>query len=45
LEHVATPWPENVAYVTMPNGMTMGPLPRLGNFVGWWQARHEELAF
>lgn len=45
LEHIATPWPENVQYVTMPNGKTMGPLPRLGNFVGFWQMRHEELAF
>jgi hypothetical protein len=45
LEHIATPWPENTQMVTMPNGKTMGPLPRLGNFVGFWQFRHEELAF
>lgn len=45
LEHVATPWPDNVQHVTMPNGKTMGPLPKLGNLIGWWQLRHEELAF
>ncbi len=45
LEHIATPWPDNVQTVTMPNGKTMGPLPKLGNFLGWWQMRHEELAF
>lgn len=45
LEHIATPWPDNVQYVTMPNGKTMGPLPKLGNFTSYWQMRHEELAF
>lgn len=45
LEHVATPWLENEQMVTMPNGKVMGPLPKLGNFVGFWQMRHEELAF
>lgn len=45
LEHVATPWPENIQYVTMPNGRSMGPLPRLGKFVGWLQLRHEVLGF
>lgn len=45
LEHIAQPWPENTQMVTMPNGKTMGPLPRLGNFLGYWQMRHEELAF
>lgn len=45
LEHVATPWPENQQHVTMPNGVTMGPLPKLGKFVGWLQLRHLELGF
>lgn len=45
LEHIATPWIENEHTVIMPNGKKMGPLPRLGNFIGWWQMRHEELAF
>ncbi len=45
LEHVATPWPENIQYVTMPNGKSMGPLPKLGKFVGWLQVRHEVLGF
>lgn len=45
LEHVATPWPENVQHVTMPSGKTMGPLPKLGKFVGWLQLRHEILEF
>lgn len=50
LEHVATPWGDNVQYVTIPpghprSGTVMGPLPRLGNFVGWLQMRHAELAF
>lgn len=45
LEHIATPWPENQQMVVMPNGKKMGPLPKLGKFVGWWQFRHQELAF
>ena len=45
LEHVATPWAENSQYVTMPNGKSMGPLPKLGKFVGWLQLRHEVLGF
>lgn len=45
LEHVATPWLENSQYVTMPNGTTMGPLPKLGKFVDWLQLRHEVLGF
>lgn len=45
LEHVATPWAENVQNVTMPNGVTMGPLPRLGKLTGWLQLRHLELGF
>lgn len=45
LEHVATPWEENVQFVTMPNGVTMGPLPRLGKMIGYLQLRHLELGF
>lgn len=45
LEHIATPWPENIQFVTMPNGKSMGPLPKLGKFVGWLQLRHEVLGF
>jgi hypothetical protein len=45
LEHIATPWPENIQYVTMPSGKTMGPLPKLGKFVGYLQLRHEVLEF
>lgn len=45
LEHVATPWAANINYVTMPNGKSMGPLPKLGKFVGWLQLRHEVLGF
>lgn len=45
LEHVATPWAYNSQYVTMPNGKSMGPLPKLGKFVGWLQLRHEVLEF
>jgi hypothetical protein len=45
LEHVATPWAENSQYVTMPSGKSMGPLPKLGKFVGWLQLRHEVLGF
>lgn len=45
LEHIATPWSENVQFVTMPNNVTMGPLPRLGKFIGWLQLRHLELGF
>lgn len=45
LEHVATPWAENSQFVTMPNGKSMGPLPKLGKFVGWLQLRHEVLGF
>lgn len=45
LEHVATPWADNVQYVTMPSGKTMGPLSKLGKFVGWLQLRHEVLEF
>lgn len=50
LEHVATPWAENEQYVAIPpghprSGEIMGPLPRLGNFTGWLQMRHAELAF
>lgn len=45
LEHVATPWAENAQHVTLPNGNTMGPLPKLGKFVGWLQLRHLVLGF
>lgn len=45
LEHVATPWAANSQYVTMPNGKSMGPLPKLGKFVGWLQLRHDVLGF
>lgn len=45
LEHVATPWADNEHYVTMPNGEEMGPLPRLGNHIGWLQLRHDILGF
>lgn len=45
LEHVATPWSANIQYVTMPNGKSMGPLPKLGKFVGWLQLRHGVLEF
>ena len=45
LEHVATPWAENSQHVTLPNGNVMGPLPKLGNFVGWLQLRHDVLGF
>lgn len=45
LEHVATPWAENSQMVTTPGGQTMGPLPKLGKFVGWLQLRHEVLGF
>jgi hypothetical protein len=45
LGHVLVPWADNVQYVTMPNGKTMGPLPRLGKMTGYLQMRHEELAF
>jgi hypothetical protein len=45
LEHVATPWPANINYVTMPNGKSIGPLPKLGKFVGYLQLRHLELEF
>jgi hypothetical protein len=29
----------------LPNGKKMGPLPKLGKFVGWLQLRHEVLGF
>lgn len=45
LEHVATPWAENVQDVTMPNGVTMTGLPKLGKFVGYLQLRHLTLGF
>lgn len=52
LEHVATPWADNSQYVYVPNTVDdtgldteMGPLPKLGNFVGWLQLRHQELGF
>lgn len=45
LEHVATPWSDNTHDVILPNGEKMGPLPRLGNFVGWLQLRHDVLGF
>ena len=45
LEHIATPWADNIQHVTLPNGTTMGPLPKLGKFVGWLQLRHEVLGF
>jgi hypothetical protein len=45
LEHVATPWPENSQHVVLPNGTKMGPLPKLGNFTGWLQLRHDVLGF
>lgn len=46
LEHVCTPWAENVHYVDVPGtDITMGPLPRLGKMVGWLQLRHQVLGF
>lgn len=45
LEHVATPWAENRQDVELPNGKMMYHLPKVGNFVGWIQMRHLELAF
>lgn len=45
LEHVATPWLENCQDVVLPNGKVMRNLPKVGNFVGWVQMRHLELAF
>lgn len=45
LEHIARPWAENQQHVVLPNGVTMGPLPKLGKFVGWLQLRHLELGF
>ena len=45
LEHVATPWAGNTEMVELPNGKLMGPLPRIGKFVGWCQLRHLELGF
>jgi hypothetical protein len=45
LEHIATPWADNVQHVTLPSGKTMGPLPKLGKFVGYLQLRHEVLEF
>ena len=45
LEHVATPWAGNVEIVELPNGEKMGPLPRVGKFVGWCQLRHLVLGF
>lgn len=50
LEHVATPWRDNVQFVHLPSrrgevDRTMGPLPRLGKFVGWMQLRHDVLGF
>lgn len=46
LEHVCTPWAENVQYVDVPGtDITMGPLPRLGKMVGWLQLRHQVLGF
>lgn len=45
LEHVATPWADNVQSVTLPNGNVMGPLPKLGNHIGWLQLRHDVLGF
>jgi hypothetical protein len=51
LEHVATPWPENEQHIAVPTRerwkepVRMGPLPRLGKFVGWLQLRHDVLGF
>lgn len=52
LEHVATPWAANSQLVYVPGNVDfmgldteMGPLPKLGNFVGWCQFRHQELGF
>ncbi len=47
LEHVAMPWDDNIQYVTLPDRerTRMGPLPRLGKFVGWLQLRHQVLGF
>lgn len=52
LEHVATPWAGNSQLVYVPGSVDfmgldteMGPLPKLGNFVGWCQFRHQELGF
>lgn len=44
-DHVATPWEDNSVIVTLPNGRTMGPVPKLGNLNGWAQHRHLELGF
>lgn len=45
LEHIATPWDDNAQTVELPNGKVMGPVPKLGNFLGWCQLRHLELGF
>jgi hypothetical protein len=46
LEHICTPWAENVHYVDVPGSdFTIGPLPRLGKMVGWLQLRHQVLGF
>jgi hypothetical protein len=46
LEHICTPWAENVHYVDVPGSdFTIGPLPRLGKMVGYLQLRHQVLGF
>lgn len=46
LEHICTPWKENVQYVEVPGtNITMGPLPKLGKMIGWLQLRHQVLGF
>lgn len=46
LEHICTPWADNMQFVTVPDtDYTMGPLPKLGKMVGWLQLRHQVLGF
>lgn len=39
LEHIATPWHSNVQHIPM--GGRVYTVPKLGNFLGWAQSRHE----
>lgn len=41
LEHVATPYPENIAFIEDQHGHLVREVPILGNFVGYLQLRHE----
>ena len=41
LEHVATPYPENVAHIVNTKTEQVRSVPILGNFVGWRQHRSE----